>query len=153
MCITFANNIYLEIQTAYYSLFEKKSKIPVATLTVKQAKENYELSFGRYRSGVGNPVELKEAQVQYKDAQLNYYNTLYQYNIARANLEKAIGKNIVENQIDIKLDEKQLKEQKGVYKKESEKKVYPTKEEKVQPLKKQKAVKKSFFKTLKDVSS
>lgn len=151
--ISTQNDIYLEIQTAYYSLFEKKSKIPVATLTVKQAKENYELSFGRYRSGVGNPVELKEAQVQYKDAQLNYYNTLYQYNIARANLEKAIGKNIVENQIDIKLDEKQLKEQKGVYKKEFEKKIYPTKEENVQPLKKQKAVKKSFFKTLKDVSS
>ena len=98
------NDIYLEIQTAFYNLIEKKNKIPVSILTVKQAKENYELSFGRYQSGVGNPVELKEAQLQYKDAQLSYYNTLYEYNSARANLEKAIGKNIVENQIEINLD-------------------------------------------------
>ncbi len=112
------NDIYLEIQTAYYNLIEKKNKIPVSTLTVKQAKENYELSFGRYKSGVGNPVELKEAQLQYRDAQLNYYNTLYEYNTARANLEKAIGKNIVENQITINLDPKKVKNDKNAYKKE-----------------------------------
>lgn len=150
--ISTQNDIYLEIQTAYYTLFEKKSKIPVATLTVKQAKENYELSFGRYRSGVGNPVELKEAQVQYKDAQLNYYNTLYQYNTARANLEKAIGKNIVENQIDIKLDEKQLKKQKEEYKKEVKKIATPREETNLSVPKNQKTKKKSFFQTIKEVS-
>lgn len=103
------NNIYLEIQNAFYSLKEKRSKIPVSTLNVKQAKENYDLSFGRYKAGVGNPVELKEAQVQFKDAELQYYNTLYEYNTARANLEKAIGKNIVGNQITLDLDKKKMK--------------------------------------------
>ncbi|MCD8378569.1 MAG: TolC family protein [Candidatus Gastranaerophilales bacterium] len=103
------NDIYLEIQNAFYSLKEKRSKIPVSTLSVKQAKENYELSFGRYKTGVGNPVELKEAQVELRDAELQYYNTLYEYNTARANLEKAIGKNIVGNQITLDLDKKKLK--------------------------------------------
>ncbi|MCR5266253.1 MAG: TolC family protein [Cyanobacteria bacterium RUI128] len=103
------NNIYLEIQNAYYALREKKNKIPVATVNVKQAKENYDLSFGRYRVGVGDPVELKEAQVQLQNAELQYYNTLYEYNCARANLEKAIGKNIVENQISLDLDKDKLK--------------------------------------------
>ncbi len=105
------NNIYLEIQNAYYVLREKKNKIPVATVNVKQAKENYELSFGRYRVGVGDPVELKEAQVQLQNAELQYYNTLYEYNTAKANLEKAIGRNIVENQITLNLDKNKLKEE------------------------------------------
>ena len=103
------NNIYLEIQNAYYVLREKKNKIPVATVNVKQAKENYELSFGRYRVGVGDPVELKEAQVQLQNAELQYYNTLYEYNTAKANLEKAIGRNIVENQISLDLNKDKLK--------------------------------------------
>lgn len=103
------NNIYLEIQNAYYALKEKKHQIPVAEINVKQAKENYDLSFGRYRVGVGDPVELKEAQVQLQNAELQYYNTLFEYNCARANLEKAIGKNIVENQISLDLDPEKLK--------------------------------------------
>ena len=55
------NQIYLEIQNAYLMLEEKKNQMPVAMLGVKQAKENYELSYGRYRVGEANPTELKDA--------------------------------------------------------------------------------------------
>lgn len=89
------NNIYLEIQNAYLLLDEKKNQMPVVFLGVKQAKENYELSYGRYRVGEGSPNELKDAQVAYLNAQLNYYNALYQYNSAKAKLEKAVGKNLI----------------------------------------------------------
>lgn len=100
------NNIYLEIQQAYYSMIEKKNSIPVSFLGLKQAKENYELSYGRYKVGVGNPVELKEAQVQYQDAMLNYYNSLFQFNSAKADLERYIGKNLVDGEVQLKLDDK-----------------------------------------------
>ncbi len=105
------NNIYFEIQQAYYSMLERKNSIPVAFLGLKQAKENYELSYGRYKVGVGNPVELKEAQVQYQDAMLKYYNTLFEFNTARANLERFIGKNLADNEVklDIDLDNKNKK--------------------------------------------
>lgn len=102
------NDVYLEIQNAFYTLIEKKNKIPVSTLQVKQAKENYDLSFGRYKVGVGNPVELKEAQVQYANARVQYYNTLYEFNAARANLEKAIGKNIIDGAVELKNDSKHV---------------------------------------------
>ena len=95
------NNIYFEIQQAFYSMIEKKNSIPVSHLGLKQAKENYELSYGRYRVGVGNPVELKEAQVQYQNAMLQYYNSLYQYNSARAELEKFIGKNLAIDEVKL----------------------------------------------------
>lgn len=89
------NGIYLEIQTAYLQLNQTKNQIPVSFLQVKQAKENYELSYGRYRVGVGNATELKDAQNSYQEALLNYYKGLYEYNSAKASLEKAIGKNLV----------------------------------------------------------
>ncbi|MDR1327753.1 MAG: TolC family protein [Heliobacteriaceae bacterium] len=99
------NQIYLEIQNAYLSLEEKRNQMPVAALGVKQAKENYELSYGRYRVGEGNPTELKDAQINYQQAQLQYYAALYQYNFAKASLEKAVGKNIVEEALPVELEE------------------------------------------------
>ena len=99
------NNIYYEIQQAFYTMIEKKNSIPVSFLGLKQAKENYELSYGRYKVGVGNPVELKEAQVQYQDAMLRYYNSLYQFNTARADLEKFIGKNLAEDEVKLDIED------------------------------------------------
>lgn len=93
------NAIYLEIQNAYLTLEEKRNQLPVAILNVKQSKENYELSYGRYRVGEASPTELKDAENTYEQAQLTYYTALYEYNSARAALEKAIGKNIQEDEI------------------------------------------------------
>jgi len=95
------NNLYLDIQQAFYNFNEKRSQIPVATLGIKQAKENYDLSFGRYKVGVGSPTELKESQVAYRNAMLSYYDSLYQYNSAVAYLEKAVGKNLNPNAIQL----------------------------------------------------
>ena len=88
------NSIYLEIQNAYLTLEEKRSQIPVAILQVKQSKENYELSYGMYRVGEASPTELKDAENTYEQAQLTYYTALYEYNSAKALLEKSIGKNL-----------------------------------------------------------
>lgn len=93
------NNVYLEVQKAYYNLDEKKNKIPVAYIGMNQARDNYELSSNRYNVGVASPVELQDAQTQYEQSQLTYYQILYEYNSARANLEQAIGKNLAENKI------------------------------------------------------
>lgn len=95
------NDVYLEIQNAYLTLEEKKNQIPVATLNVKQAKENYELSFGRYKVGEASPTELKDAQISYQKAQLSYYGALYQYNSSKAELERVIGKNLTANTDDV----------------------------------------------------
>ena len=106
------NNIYFEIQQAFYSMIERKNSIPVSFLGMKQAKENYELSYGRYKVGVGNPVELKEAQVQYQNAMLQYYNSLYQFNSARAELEKNIGKNLSNDEVQLDIDNNNKKKKK-----------------------------------------
>lgn len=92
------NDIFLEIQTAFIKLNEKSNQLPVAILQLKQSKENFELSFGRYRVGVASPIEYREAENTYTNAQLTYYNSLYEYNSAKADLEKAIGMNLISQQ-------------------------------------------------------
>lgn len=98
------NSIYLEIQNAYLKLEEKRNQLPVAILNVKQSRENYELSYGRYRVGEASPTELKDAENTYEQAQLTYYTALYEYNSARAQLEKSIGKNIQDGEETIELE-------------------------------------------------
>ncbi|MBP3923897.1 TolC family protein [bacterium] len=98
------NSIYLEIQQAYLNLEEKRQQMPVAQLQVKQSKENYELSFGRYKVGEASPTELKDAQISYQSAQLSYYKALYEYNSAKAALERAVGKNIVQDIKPVELE-------------------------------------------------
>ena len=97
------NTIFLEIQNAFLKMEEKKNQMPVALLQVKQAKENYDLSYGRYRVGEASPTELKDSQIMYENAQLTYYKALYQYNSAKAELEKAVGKNILSSEEVINL--------------------------------------------------
>ena len=88
------NDVYYDIQSTYVKLVDAKQRVPVAELAVKQAKENYDLSQGRYRVGVGDAIEFKEAQIQYYNARLNHLGAIYQYNSAKANLERAIGQTL-----------------------------------------------------------
>ena len=97
------NNIYLELQKAYLKLIEKKNQLPVAQLQEKQASENFNLSFRMYGVGVGSPSEVKDAEVTYENAQLTYYSSIYEYNMAKAELEKAIGRNLCQNEDYISL--------------------------------------------------
>ena len=84
-------NIFLEVQQIYLNLEEAEERIPVAELAVKQAEENLELANGRYAAGVGHPIEVTDAQVGLINAKLSHIQALYDYKVAQANLEKAMG--------------------------------------------------------------
>ena len=60
-------------------------------LTVKQATENFEIANGRYAAGVGNPIEVADAEVLLVNARTAYNQALYDYKVSRASLEKAMG--------------------------------------------------------------
>ena len=93
------NDIYYDIQNVYTRLKDAKSRIPVTKASLDRAKENYELTSGRYKVGYGNVIELKDAQVALSSAKLSYYQTIYEYNSARANLERAIGQTLKSDEV------------------------------------------------------
>ncbi|TAL26842.1 MAG: TolC family protein [Nitrospirae bacterium] len=84
-------NIFLEVQQAYLNLKEAEERVPVAELIVKQAEENLELANGRYAAGIGNPIEVTDAQIALINAKSSNIQALYDYKIAQANLDKATG--------------------------------------------------------------
>ncbi|MBQ7287230.1 MAG: TolC family protein [Candidatus Gastranaerophilales bacterium] len=88
------NDIYYEIQSVYTRLKDAHARIPVAKAAMEKAQENYDLTSGRYKVGYGDAIELKDSQVALYNAKLSYYQTIFEYNSARANLEKSIGQTL-----------------------------------------------------------
>lgn len=84
-------SVYLELKQAYIDLNNAQDSIPVAKLSMNQAKEQYDLASGRYKVGMGDAIELKDAETTYRNAQLDYYSTLLNYNTAAANVERVVG--------------------------------------------------------------
>ena len=84
-------DIYFEVQNLYINMVQLEKQIPLLAVKVKQTLENFELADGRYAVGLGDYIELQDAKVNYNNAQVSYVQTVYNYNVARANLEKAIA--------------------------------------------------------------
>ena len=84
-------NLYFDIQKAYVDMIQLEKQIPLVAVKVKQTLENFELADGRYGVGLGDYIELQDAKVKYNSAQHEYVQTVYKYNVARANLELAMA--------------------------------------------------------------
>lgn len=84
-------DIYFEVQNAYINMIELEKQIPLLEVKVRQTLENYELAEGRYYVGLGDYIQLQDAKVNYNNAQCSYIETIYKYNVARANLESVIA--------------------------------------------------------------
>jgi outer membrane protein TolC len=72
-------------------MIQLEKQIPLQGVKVKQTFENYQLAEGRYYVGLGDYIELQDAKVNYNNAQHSYIETIYRYNVARANLESVIA--------------------------------------------------------------
>ncbi|MBQ4122463.1 TolC family protein [bacterium] len=94
-------NIYFEVKQAYINLTNAQESIVVAKLSMDQAKEQYDQASGRYKVGLGDAIELKDAETTYRNSQLDYYNTLLNYHVSAANLEKLMGVPLQSTDIDI----------------------------------------------------
>jgi len=84
-------NIYFEVQNAYINMVELEKQIPLMAVKVRQTLENFELADGRYEVGLDDYITLQDAKVAYNNAQQNYVEAIYNYNVARAKLELAIA--------------------------------------------------------------
>lgn len=70
-----------------------------AVTTLKSQEENRRLAENiarvtkiKYEQGVGSNIEVIEAESSLKEAQINYYNALYDALVAKVDLDKAYGK-------------------------------------------------------------
>lgn len=92
-------NMFFDIQKTYIDMISLEKQIPLNEVKVKQTLENLELADGRYEVGLGDFIEVQDAKVNYNNAQNTYVQTIYDYNVSRATLEKEIS--LQENNINI----------------------------------------------------
>ena len=83
--------VALDVEQSYLKLVELQQRIKANKAAADAAKENLDLANGRYEVGVGNIIEVTDAQNTYTDAQTTYVRALYDYKIADAQLVRAIG--------------------------------------------------------------
>ena len=68
-----------------------EEKIHTTEKAVEQAKRNNVLAEVRYKEGVDIMLKVTDAQEKLVRARTNYYTALYEYNLNKAALERAMG--------------------------------------------------------------
>ncbi len=84
-------NMYFEIQKTYVDMIAYEEQIPLNSVKVRQTLENLELADGRYEVGLGDFIEVQDAKANYNSAQHTYIQNIFNYNVARATIEKEIA--------------------------------------------------------------
>lgn len=83
--------IRLDIKKAYCGMKTAEEKMHTAKEAVEQAKKNNILAEVRYKEGVDILLKVMDAQEKLVRARTNYYTSLYEYNLNKAALERAMG--------------------------------------------------------------
>ncbi len=88
------DEVDLQVKETVLFLRESQINIQTATTGVKQAEENYRVTFERYKEELTTNTELLDAQLLLAQARNNYYNALAVFNIAEARLQRAMGRGL-----------------------------------------------------------
>jgi outer membrane protein TolC len=87
--------IALEVRDAYLNLKSVLETRDSTEKAVKATEENYQVSTSRYASGAGTNLELLDAQVSLTQARINYLQSQFDLELAKARINKIVGKEVL----------------------------------------------------------
>ena len=90
--IELLDNIRLEVKQAYLKMRETEKNIKTIELAIEQAQENFRINTEQYKEQLATQTDVLIAQVLLSRTKTNYYNALYDFEIAKAALGRAIGR-------------------------------------------------------------
>jgi outer membrane protein len=85
------DGIRLQVKQALQDLDVSAKNVPTTIKAVEQAEENLRVNEERYKAQVTTITEVLDAQTLLTQARSNYYQSLYDHNLARARLQRALG--------------------------------------------------------------
>ncbi len=85
------SQIRLEVERASKMLMANSKNIETSMLALQQAEESLEMARFRFRSGVGNQLEVSTAENELTQAAGNRAKAILNYNRALASLQRAVG--------------------------------------------------------------
>jgi outer membrane protein TolC len=86
------DSITFEVKQAYLNLVQAEKNVGTAEKSIEQAEENLRMNEERYKYQVATQTDVLDAVVLLAQAQVNYYGALSDFNVAKARLERAMGR-------------------------------------------------------------
>ncbi len=86
------DGISLEVTQNYLNLLKAKEKVLASEQSVHQAEENYRVTNETFKNGLALNSDLLDAEFALLQAKTNHIQALADYELAKAGLEKSIGK-------------------------------------------------------------
>jgi len=77
----------LELNKVKRQLVDAKNRLELTDLAVQQSKESLRIRKNRFKEGLEKTADLLQAETKYAQKQLEYYQTVYQYNFTQKYLE------------------------------------------------------------------
>lgn len=84
-------SLLLDVQQQEFALQEASESIQASKKLVEASDDALRLAVGRYNSGIGTALEETDAQVALANARIAYIQSLYNYSVSYAKLERAMG--------------------------------------------------------------
>ncbi len=80
-----------EIQTFLDNVDEARQRALSQRRAVEQAERGFEIASSEYRAGVGSQLQITDAELALRQSEFNYAQAVYDYLVARAQLDAAVG--------------------------------------------------------------
>jgi len=90
--IQLIESITLEVKNDYLNLLVAGKNIKVAETAIEQAEENLRMNEERYKYQVATQTDVLDAVVLLAQTRVNYYGALSDFNVAKAQLERSMGR-------------------------------------------------------------
>jgi outer membrane protein len=111
-------NIDSEVENGINDIIDSAQRVKANEILVKQTSESLELAESRYDTGLGSPLEITDARVDYEKAKGNLINAYFDCLIAQTKLDNTLGRMPKEYSLDKAVEElkdnKELDEVKAI---------------------------------------
>ncbi|MDF2874451.1 MAG: tolC 1 [Sporomusa sp.] len=85
------DTIEQEVRQSYLNMKEAEKRLKTTDVAVNKANEDIYIAQETYKAGVGTNLDVIDAQLALTQAKTNHVQALYDYNVNKASLDKAIG--------------------------------------------------------------
>jgi len=86
------DSVTLEVKDDYLNMQVAEKNISVSEKAIEQAEENLRMNEERYKYQVATQTDVVNAVTLLAQARVNYYGALSDFNVAKAQLERAMGR-------------------------------------------------------------
>lgn len=80
-----------EVKTLLDQVEEARARAQAQRLARTQARRGYEIASAQYREGISSQLEVTDAEVALRQSEFNFAEAIYDYLVARARLDEALG--------------------------------------------------------------